>query len=307
MIRNNADRQYLDLCQDILDNGVRKQDRTGTGTRSVFGRQLRFDLSDGAFPLLTTKQMPFRIIIEELLFFVRGETDLKALLDRKVDIWTRDGYAKYSREEHAAFPSMVAFRPRKNLKQFRDHAAENGFDLGPIYGAQWRSWPDRRDHGDSTIDQLALAVEELRSNPDSRRMLVSAWNPADIPDMALPPCHVMFQLYVADGKLSLQMYQRSADVFLGLPFNIASYAALMNMIAIMTELDLGELIITIGDAHIYENHIEQVETQLEREPLDSPVLMIWCHDGATFEDFTWEHFDLLKYKSHGRLRGEQSF
>lgn len=293
---NNADKEYLKLCADILKNGTKKEDRTGTGTLSVFGRQLRFDLSEG-FPLLTTKKVPFRLILAELLFFIRGSTELKELLDEDVDIWTRDGMKKYNREHTNGFA---------RLEDYREYAKKFGDDLGPIYGAQWRSWPDRQDYGDTEIDQLADAIAELKVNPDSRRMIVSAWNPAELSEMALPPCHIMFQLYVADGKLSLQMYQRSADVFLGLPFNIASYALLLKMVAHVTGLAVGELIITIGDAHIYLNHVEQVKTQMAREPKELPV--IWLSALVKdIDDFEFTDFALMGYEPHGRLRGEQSF
>lgn len=303
---NNADRIYLDLCRDILENGVTKQDRTGTGTKSVFGRQLRFDLSEG-FPLLTTKKLPWRIILAELLFFVSGDTDLKTLLDDDVDIWTRDGYAMYLRDWEEQWEAVEP----PSLDFFRAVAKKDGFDLGPIYGAQWRTWPQHNlpTHNFEwrTIDQLALAIEEIRTNPDSRRMIVSAWNPAEIPDMALPPCHIMFQFYVADGKLSMQMYQRSADVFLGLPFNIASYAALLEMVALVTGHDCGELIITIGDAHIYLNHEEQVRLQMTREPKKLPVLNIIGPRSNSIDDFETDYFYLVGYEPHERIRGEQSF
>lgn len=303
---NNADKEYLRLCEDILHNGTPKEDRTGTGTLSVFGRQLRFDLSEG-FPLLTTKRVPFRLIAEELLFFVAGKTNLKDLLDVDVDIWTRDGMAKANREE----PSFgVEGYEEWTLDSFREYASHNDFDLGPIYGAQWRSWPDYTaptHNGEyRTIDQLAIALQELKYNPDSRRMIVSAWNPAELSEMALPPCHIMFQFYVAEGRLSLQMYQRSADVFLGLPFNIASYALLLEMVAQVTGLDVGELIITLGDAHIYTNHISQVITQLGREPKELPELML-ASEITEIDDFAMDSFHIVGYRPHGALKGEQSF
>lgn len=303
---NNADKEYLKLCEDILENGVHKEDRTGTGTLSVFGRQLRFDLSEG-FPLLTTKKMPFRLILAELLFFVAGKTELKDLLDNDVDIWTRDAYKQYLRDWDEAETRGGPL----TLDEFRDNAKEHGYWLGPIYGAQWRSWPaynlPTRDFDWQKIDQLADAIEDLKYNPDSRRMIVSAWNPAEFDDMVLPPCHIMFQLYVANGAVSMQMYQRSADVFLGLPFNIASYALLLEMIAGVADLDVGELIITIGDAHIYRNHVEQVQTQLLREPKDLPKLSLIVPRKSTIDSFDESHFYLSGYEPHGRLRGEQSF
>lgn len=296
---NGADKAYNDLCRDILKNGTPKKDRTGTGTLSVFGRQIRFDLSEG-FPLLTGKKMPFRIIAEELLFFLRGSTNLKELLDERVDIWTRDGYAKFKRDKGVDTPMTD-----EGLRQFRALAKLDGFDLGPIYGAQWRSWGASNPASYGGYDQLAAAIEELKSNPDSRRMIVMAWNPDDLDEMALPPCHVMFQFYVADGKLSLQMYQRSADVFLGLPFNIASYALLTEMVAAVCDLDVGELIISLGDAHIYTNHIPQVEEQIKREPMPLAKLFLTVMGGI--DDFEWRHIDLIGYQSHPKLRGEQSF
>jgi thymidylate synthase len=290
---NNADKVYLELCEDILKNGVKKEDRTGTGTLSVFGRQLRFDLADG-FPLLTTKKMPFRLILAELLFFIRGETELKLLLDNDVDIWTRDAYVQFLRESDET-------EERMTLDEFREQAKYTGYWLGPIYGSQWRDF-----NGDG-IDQLNDAIEDLKYFPDSRRMVVSAWNPSKFDDMVLPPCHVMFQLYQADGKVSMHMYQRSADVFLGLGFNIASYALLLELIAAMTDLDVGELIISIGDAHLYTNHLEQVKTQLGREPKPLPKLNIIVPRDATIDSFDESHFYLSGYEPHGRLKGEQAY
>src|SRR6188472_1522966 len=231
-------RAYLDLLQRILDDGVEKSDRTGTGTRSVFGHQMRFDLSQG-FPLVTTKRIHTRSVFAELLWFLRGDTNVKWLQDRGVTIW--------------------------------DEWADSDGDLGPIYGYQWRSWPapDGRH-----VDQIAAVFEQIRTNPDSRRLIVSAWNVADIPDMALAPCHVLFQFYVAEGRLSCQLYQRSADVFLGVPFNIASYALLTMMIAQVTGLRPGDFVHTLGDAHLYLNHLEQADEQLRREPRALPTLAL---------------------------------
>ena len=231
-------RQYLDLMQQVLDHGAEKSDRTGTGTRSVFGHQMRFDLQQG-FPLLTTKRVHFRSILVELLWFLRGETNVRWLQDRGVTIWD-------------------------------EWAAENG-ELGPVYGKQWRSWtaPDGR-----VIDQVAAVQRALRENPESRRHVVSAWNPADLADMALPPCHCLFQFFVAEGKLSCQLYQRSGDVFLGVPFNIASYALLTLMMAEATGLAPGEFVLTLGDAHLYLNHLEQAREQLRREPRPLPTLRL---------------------------------
>jgi thymidylate synthase len=251
-------KQYLDLLRHIRANGVMKEDRTGTGTQSVFGYQMRFDLSEG-FPLLTTKKVHLKSIIYELLWFIAGDTNVKYLQDHGVTIWD-------------------------------EWADENG-DLGPVYGHQWRSWPapDGR-----TIDQISMVIDTIRRNPDSRRMLVTAWNPAEVDKMALPPCHCLFQFYVADGKLSCQLYQRSADVFLGVPFNIASYALLTLMIAQVCGLEPGEFVHTTGDAHIYRNHFEQVATQLSREPRPLPRMRL-NPDVKSLFDFTYEDFILEGY------------
>ena len=231
-------KQYLDLIQRVLNEGVQKEDRTGTGTLSVFGHQMRFNLEEG-FPLLTTKKLHLKSIIYELLWFLRGETNVRYLRAHGVSIW--------------------------------DEWADEQGDLGPIYGHQWRAWPD---YEDGSIDQISNAIETIKNNPDSRRIIVSAWNVADLKDMALPPCHALFQFYVANGKLSLQLYQRSADIFLGVPFNIASYALLLMMMAQVTGLEAGEFIHTLGDAHIYNNHLEQVKLQLTREPRSLPHMTL---------------------------------
>jgi thymidylate synthase len=259
-----AMRQYLDLMQKVLDEGAPKTDRTGTGTRSIFGHQMRFDLSAG-FPLLTTKRLHIRSIIHELLWFIRGDTNIAYLKEHGVSIWD-------------------------------DWADRNG-DLGPVYGAQWRSWPARDG---STIDQLAMVISALRSNPDSRRLIVTAWNPADVERMALPPCHCLFQFYVARGRLSCQLYQRSADIFIGVPFNIASYALLTHMVAHVTGLKPGEFIPTFGDAHLYSNHLEQAREQLKREPLALPRLII-RRDVRTIDDFRFEDFEVAGYQSHPHI------
>lgn len=252
-------RQYLDLLQRILDEGATKTDRTGTGTKSIFGHQMRFHLDDG-FPLLTTKKLHLRSIIHELLWFLRGDTNIQYLHDNKVTIWD-------------------------------EWADENG-ELGPVYGHQWRSWPD---YDGGTIDQIANVVDLIKHHPDSRRMIVSAWNVAEVEKMALPPCHTLFQFYVADGRLSLQLYQRSADTFLGVPFNIASYALLLLMMAQVTGLKAGDFIHTTGDTHLYLNHLEQARLQLTREPRPLPrmVLNPDVHDLFSFryEDFTLEGYD----------------
>ena len=252
-------KQYLDLLADVMRHGVDKDDRTGTGTRSVFGRQLRFDMAQG-FPLLTTKKVHLKSIIYELLWFLHGDTNVRYLQEHGVRIWN-------------------------------EWADEHG-DLGPIYGHQWRSWPD---YSGGTIDQIAQVVDQLRHNPDSRRMIVSAWNVAEVATMALPPCHSLFQFYVAQGRLSLQLYQRSADLFLGVPFNIASYSLLLLMMAQVTGLQPGEFIHTFGDAHIYRNHFEQVELQLTRTPRQLPVMhlnpAVSEIDAFDYDDFTLEGYD----------------
>ncbi len=259
-------RQYLDLMSHVLNNGSQKHDRTGTGTISTFGYQMRFDLSKG-FPLLTTKKLHLRSIIYELLWFLNGDTNIAYLKENKVRIWD-------------------------------DWADENG-ELGPVYGHQWRSWP--KPNGEH-IDQISQLVERLKNNPDSRRHIVSAWNVSDVENMALPPCHCLFQFYVADGKLSCQLYQRSADTFLGVPFNIASYALLTMMLAQVCNLEPGEFIHTFGDVHIYSNHHEQVELQLSREPKPLPVMNINTNVRSIF-DFKFEDFQLLNYEPHPHIKG----
>ncbi len=258
-------RQYLDLMQDILDNGSIKTDRTGTGTKSVFGRQLRFDLSKG-FPLVTTKKLHLRSIIYELLWFLKGETNIKYLKDNKVTIWD-------------------------------EWADENG-DLGPVYGSQWRSWPAP---GGKKIDQIAHVIQQIKDKPDSRRHIVSAWNPAEVDSMALPPCHALFQFYVADGRLSCQLYQRSADYFLGVPFNIASYALLLEMFAQQCDLIPGEFVWAGGDVHLYSNHFDQARLQLTREPFPLPKLVIKRKPDSIF-GYEFEDFEIVNYQSHPSIK-----
>ena len=262
-------KQYLSLLQRILDEGTVKTDRTGTGTKSIFGHQMRFDLNEG-FPLLTTKKLHLKSIIHELLWFLRGDTNIAYLKANGVSIWD-------------------------------EWADENG-DLGPVYGQQWRSWPDYKG---GTIDQISNVVEMIRHNPDSRRMIVSAWNPAEIEQMALPPCHCLFQFYVADGRLSLQLYQRSADTFLGVPFNIASYALLLMMMAQVPGLKAGEFIHTTGDTHLYLNHLEQARLQLTREPRPLPKMLINPEVSSIF-DFKYEDFQLTDYNPHPHIKAAVS-
>lgn len=256
---------YEDLLRDTLANGVHKSDRTGTGTRSVFGRQLRFNLAEG-FPLVTTKRVHFKSIAYELLWFLRGESNVSWLRDNGVSIW--------------------------------NEWADNAGELGPVYGVQWRSWPTPSGE---QIDQISEVIEQIKTNPDSRRLIVSAWNPADIPKMALAPCHAFFQFYVAGGKLSCQLYQRSADLFLGVPFNIASYALLTHMVAEQTGLEVGDFVWTGGDCHIYDNHIEQVTEQLTREPYAPPRLSINSSPDTVF-GYAFEDFEIVGYEHHPAIK-----
>jgi len=258
-------KQYLDLMRRVLDQGVRKEDRTGTGTLSVFGHQMRFDLGEG-FPLVTTKKLHLRSIIHELLWFLRGDTNIAYLRDNGVSIW--------------------------------DEWADDNGDLGPIYGYQWRSWPTADGRH---VDQISQVLEQLRNNPDSRRIIVSAWNVGELENMALPPCHAFFQFYVANGKLSCQLYQRSADIFLGVPFNIASYALLTLMMAQATGLEPGDLVHTLGDAHLYSNHLEQARTQLQRQPRSLPQMRLNPAVQDLFA-FRFEDFELLGYEPHPHIK-----
>ncbi len=257
--------QYLDLMRHVRETGTRKEDRTGTGTISIFGHQMRFDLSAG-FPLVTTKKLHLRSIIHELLWFLSGDSNIRYLKENGVSIWD-------------------------------DWADENG-DLGPVYGVQWRHWPTADGR---TVDQIAQIMQQLRESPDSRRIILSAWNVAEIDNMALPPCHCLFQFYVADGKLSCQMYQRSCDIFLGVPFNIASYALLTHMLAQQADLALGDFVWTGGDCHLYSNHLAQADEQLTREPLPLPRLAIKRRPNSMF-DYQYEDFEILNYQSHPHIK-----
>ncbi len=259
-------KQYLDLMQYVLDNGTQKHDRTGTGTISVFGYQMRFNLQ-GGFPMVTTKKLHLKSIIHELIWFLKGDTNIKYLKDNGVRIWD-------------------------------EWADENG-NLGPVYGSQWRSWPTPNG---GHIDQITQIINTIKNNPDSRRIIVSAWNVAEIENMALPPCHAFFQFYVADGKLSCQLYQRSADIFLGVPFNIASYALLTMMVTQVCGLEAGDFIHTFGDAHIYNNHLDQVKLQLSRDPKPLPTMKINPEVKDIF-DFKFEDFELLNYEAHPHIKG----
>jgi len=260
-------RQYLNLLSHVMETGTDRMDRTGTGTRGVFGHQMRFDLADG-FPMVTTKKLHRKSIVHELLWFIAGDTNIKYLQDNGVKIW--------------------------------DAWADEDGDLGPVYGKQWRRWegPDG-----TVIDQLKQVIENIKTNPNSRRHIISAWNPADVEDMALPPCHCLFQFFVADGKLSCQLYQRSADIFLGVPFNIASYALLTHMVAQVCDLEVGDFVHTFGDAHIYHNHFDQVREQLTREPMGLPTLKL-SPEVRGIEDFTYADVKLVGYKAHSHIAGK---
>lgn len=299
-------RQYLDLLTHIMETGVDKDDRTGVGTRSVFGYQMRFDLSKG-FPLLTTKKVPFRLIAEELLWFVHGDTRLRTLVLKDVHIWDEWPYKAYLIRNEIPVPKSGSDEWNTGIKEFVERVktdeafAEEYGDLGPVYGYQWRHWPttDGRE-----VDQLRETIEQIKKNPNSRRLIVSAWNPADIEEMAkagLPPCHCLFQFSVTGGKLSCQLYQRSCDTFLGVPFNIASYALLTMMIAQVCDLEPGEFVWTGGDTHLYSNHFEQVKEQLSREPKQLPTLRINSEVKDLFA-FTYADFILEGYDPHPPIK-----
>lgn len=307
-------KQYLELCKHVLENGTKKEDRTGTGTYSTFGYQMRFDLQQG-FPLLTTKKTAFRLIVSELLWFLKGDTNVRTLIKEKNPIWDEWAFEQWVSSSEYDGPDMTDFglRAAKNpefnevyqeeMKKFKERVlADEEFanqyaDLGPVYGKQWRSW----EANGETIDQVQNVIKSIKENPDSRRHIVSAWNPAEVDDMALPPCHTLFQFYVADGKLSCQLYQRSADIFLGVPFNIASYALLIQLIAKECGLEVGEFVHTLGDAHIYSNHVDQVKEQLKRAPRTLPTVHIHDEGKSIFELETAD-IELVGYDPHPRIK-----
>jgi len=312
---NHVDKEYLKLLEHIMENGATKTDRTGTGTKSVFGYQMRFDLEKG-FPLLTTKKVPIKSIIHELLWFMRGDTNLKYLADNNVHIWDEWPYKAYLQRNNLPIPEINGEEWKAGMAEFvekiktDENFAKDYGNLGPIYGYQWRNWPDYAKATPGTpipkIDQLQNVIETLKKSPDSRRIIVSAWNVADIGEMAkagLPPCHCLFQFYVADGRLSCQLYQRSCDTFLGVPFNIASYALLVMIIAQITDLKLGEFVWTGGDTHLYLNHLEQVKTQLSRAEDIRPMPKMKINpEKKNLEDFTIDDFELVDYNPHDAIK-----
>jgi thymidylate synthase len=308
LLGKHVDESYLNLLEHIIKNGAAKTDRTGTGTKSVLGYQMRFNLADG-FPLLTTKKVPIKSIIHELLWFLRGDTNLKYLADNNVHIWDEWPYKAYLIRNKIEVPKTGSDEWNTGIKEFiekiktDENFAKDYGNLGPIYGYQWRSWPTSKGEH---IDQLANVIEQIKKTPDSRRLIVSAWNVADIDEMAkagLPPCHCLFQFYVADGKLSCQLYQRSCDTFLGVPFNIASYALLVMIIAHITGLQLGEFVWTGGDVHLYSNHLEQANLQLSRRGDIRPMPKMKINPAKNkLEDFTIEDFELVDYNPHEAIK-----
>ena len=309
------EQQYLDLCRHVLAHGEKKSDRTNTGTYSVFGAQIRFDLAEG-FPLLTTKKVNIKLIVSELLWFIHGDTNIRYLLQHNNNIWNEWAFKRWVESADYTGPDMTDFGNRslvdaafnaeykEQMAIFKQRILEDDAfmtqygDLGPVYGKQWRHWQTSRGE---TIDQLKDVIESLKTNPDSRRHIVTAWNPEDVPsNMALPPCHALFQFYVANGKLSCQLYQRSADIFLGVPFNIASYSLLVHLIANEVGLEVGEFIHTLGDAHIYQNHLAQVEEQLSREMYKLPEIHIT--EGKGLFDLTVDDITLVGYESHPPIK-----
>lgn len=310
-----GEQSYLDLCTNILKNGYKKEDRTGTGTYSVFGAQMRFDLQKG-FPLLTTKNVPFRLVASELLWFIKGDTNIRYLLKHGNNIWNEWAFKNWIESKEYIGSDMTNFGLRSvkdpefkkqydvEMENFKNNIlkdedfAENYGDLGNVYGKQWRAWITSKKE---TIDQLQEVQNSIRSNPDSRRHIVTAWNPEDLPNMALPPCHTLFQFYVADGKLSCQLYQRSADIFLGVPFNIASYALLTHLMAQTCGLEAGEFVHTLGDAHIYSNHVQQVKEQLSRAPRELPKLSLNKDINSIF-DFEMGDMEIQGYNPHPAIK-----
>lgn len=310
-----SEQQYLQLLRDVLANGVKKEDRTGTGTTSLFGYQMRFPLSEG-FPLLTTKRVPFKLVASELLWFIKGDSNIRYLLQHNNNIWNEWAFKRWIESTDYTGPDMTNFGHRalvdeqfnalyeEQLAIFKQNvldddafAAKYG-ELGNVYGKQWREWKTTQGQ---TIDQLADIIETIKKNPDSRRLIVSAWNPEDVPTMALPPCHTMFQFYVSEGKLSCQLYQRSGDIFLGIPFNIASYALLTHLIAHECGLEVGDFIHTLGDAHIYSNHLEQIDIQLSRAPKALPTLSLNKEKKSIF-DFELEDLKVEGYDPHPTIK-----
>ncbi|MFD1849486.1 thymidylate synthase [Oceanobacillus bengalensis] len=310
-----GEKAYLDLCKHILNTGFNRDDRTNTGTCSIFGYQMRFNLNEG-FPLLTTKRVPFKLIASELLWFIKGDTNIRYLLENNNNIWNEWAFEKWIKSDEYQGPDMTNFGKRsqedddfneayqEQMKYFKekilrdDDFSKKYGDLGSVYGKQWRHW---RTTQNDTIDQLKDVIASIKQNPHSRRHIISAWNPEDIPNMALPPCHTLFQFYVADGKLSCQLYQRSGDVFLGVPFNIASYALLTHLIAHECQLEVGEFIHTLGDAHIYSNHFEQVNMQLQREMRPLPTIKLNKEKASIF-DFELTDFELINYNPHPSIK-----
>lgn len=287
-------KQYLELCQHVKEHGLRKEDRTGVGTISTFGYQMRFDLSEG-FPIVTTKKVHLKSVIYELLWFINGDTNIKYLVDNGVSIWNDWPYEKFKNSDEYNGETIKEFA--QMIKDSQEFADKYG-DLGPVYGKQWR------DFNGQGVDQLKDLVDGLINNPDSRRHILCAWNPAQVDQMSLPPCHSFIQFYVSsEGKLSCQLYQRSADIFLGVPFNISSYALMTMMLAQVCNLEVGEFVHTIGDAHIYSNHLEQIDLQLSREPKKLPTMKINPNVKSIF-DFKYEDFELVGYESHEMIRGK---
>lgn len=291
-------KQYHDLLKDVLENGIESDDRTGTGTISVFGPQLRFDLAKG-FPLYTTKKLSLRIIFEELMFFIRGETNIRPLLDRNINIWNKDAYRFYKENNPE---TKLTIEEYIHFVKTDDEFAEKHGDLGRVYGAQWTDWTNEDG---IVVNQIHKLIDDIKHNPTSRRLIVNAWNPGNQEGVALPPCHIIYQCYVREGKLSMNVYMRSNDLFLGNPFNVASYALLTHLLALECGLEVGELLITMGDAHIYKDHIEQVKEQLSRECRELPSLKI-KKKRFYFEGYKWEDIELVGYDPHPTIKGVMS-